>query len=142
MSIITTELITRLEEYNPHYAKVIKKMMELHLNKGHDYATFDAFGNFKFAAQFTKTETTNVMRTLIGIKMARLINLISTGDEANFESLNDTLFDLANYILIYFAYQETAEYKSGHIPDPFAIPDTQPDVFKLPKDFHKTIKAG
>lgn len=128
MSIIPTELITRLEEYNPHYARVIKRVIELHLNKGHDYATFDPFDNFKFAAQFTGGVASNVLRTMIGIKMARLINLISTGDEVNFEPIDDTLMDLANYILIFFALEET--YKDSDIAN-LSIPNEQPETDSL-----------
>ena len=44
---------------------------------------------------------------MIGTKMARLKNLV--GKEAKCESLDDTLDDLRNYILILKAYREANE---------------------------------
>lgn len=126
MSIIPNELITRLEEYNPHYAKVIKEIIELHLAKGHDYAMWDPFSNFKVAARFAYGTPGNVIKTLIGIKIARLLNLMNFGDnKSNYESIDDTLTDLANYILIYFSYRLASD---DPIPPPCSIEDEQPET--------------
>lgn len=42
----------------------------------------------------------NGLRVRMYDKLARLNNLVDTGDTPNFESIEDTLIDLANYAII------------------------------------------
>ena len=68
-------------------------------SKGHDYANKDILSNFKEAAEFSGTSPLVVCRVMIGIKVARMKNLI--GKKAMNESLEDTIKDLRNYLFFY-----------------------------------------
>jgi hypothetical protein len=73
------------------------RMKELLLSKGRDYANEDKLSNFKNVATSTNQLPEKVVLTLMGVKLARLSNLIIQGAPANHESIDDTLIDMANY---------------------------------------------
>lgn len=78
---------------NPSDVEVItKELTELLLKKHQDYGPkniADAPGG-----------PMNGLRVRMFDKMARLNNLVESGDTPNYESLEDTLIDLANYAII------------------------------------------
>jgi hypothetical protein len=83
--------------------------------KNEDYAKdSDPYSNFRFAAQAAGITTEQGILYLIGVKLARLENLISVPDEqVNNESLDDTIMDLTNYAGILKAYR-----RLKNAPDP------------------------
>lgn len=93
---------------NPSYVSLIHKMLETHEIKSHDYADDNnPFSNFEFAALVSKgfaDETDKVFATLIGVKLARLQQLLNGKSPKN-ESIDDTFLDLANYSAIWASYR-------------------------------------
>jgi predicted peroxiredoxin len=89
---------------NPKFQKVLEKLTVLHNKKSNDYAqNNDYYSNFKFAAFVAGVTVDQVFRVMLGIKLARLKELKS-GKTPNFESIQDTILDLANYGCIYASY--------------------------------------
>ena len=73
--------------------------------KAHDYAEDDnVFSNFEFAAQVAGVKTEQVFAVLLGVKVARLGQLIGNNKTPNFESIDDTLLDTMNYAGLLKAY--------------------------------------
>jgi hypothetical protein len=65
--------------------------------KNSDYAQGDdAFSNFKFSAEFAGVTVEQAFRVLIGVKIARLKELMNGKIPQN-ERVEDTLVDLSNY---------------------------------------------
>ena len=94
---------------NPEYLELIEKMKSVHESKSHDYAKNDnVFSNFEYAAKVSEVFTDPVDRvfaTLIGVKLARLAELLS-GKEAKHESIDDTFLDGSNYFVIWGSYRK------------------------------------
>jgi hypothetical protein len=89
---------------NPKFREVLEKLTVLHNKKSNDYAqNNDYYSNFKFAAFVAGVTVDQVFRVMLGIKLARLKELKS-GKTPNFESIQDTILDLANYGCIYASY--------------------------------------
>lgn len=91
---------------NPKFTALLAEMAELHDLKNHDYARDgDPFSNFTQAAQVAQgfTGKDAVYATLIGVKLARLRNLLSSGKTPNNESIADTRRDLAMYAALWAA---------------------------------------
>ena len=89
---------------NPHFAAILKEMLEIHDRKSHDYADDDnVYSNFEFAAGTAKVKVMQTFLVLIGVKLARLGQLLG-GKEAKNEGINDTLLDLCTYCVIMYAY--------------------------------------
>lgn len=86
-------------------ASILAKTLE---GKNKDYAPEDEFSNFNRAAAFVGGGMDNlaVMLTQIAIKFTRLETLIRYDGmtEPNYESIADTLLDLAGYSVIAHAY--------------------------------------
>jgi hypothetical protein len=95
-----------LREVNPRLAKLLIKIIETHISKSADYAkTGNPFSNFERAAEIAGVDVDTVFRTMLGIKDARLENLLASGKEPNNESLIDTYLDKAVYALLHAAYK-------------------------------------
>lgn len=97
---------------NPRYDALLGVLRDLHDAKAHDYAqAANPYSNFEYAAAVSARFTDPVDRvfaTMLGIKLARLAELTSTGKTPQNESLQDTRRDLANYALIWASYTESA----------------------------------
>lgn len=94
---------------NPHFAALLEKITEIHNKKSNDYAEDnDYYSNFKFAAFVAGVTVDQVFRVMLGIKLARLKEL-KKGKTPNFESIEDTIIDLANYSCIYASYNGPQE---------------------------------
>lgn len=77
--------------------------------KKHDYSKAeDEFSNFRFSAEIAKVKPEQSMLILVGTKTARLSELIA-GKEPKNESINDTIMDLVNYLVILKAYRESRQ---------------------------------
>lgn len=70
------------------------------IKKRSDYATEDVLSNFIQTANITGTSPAQVALILIGIKVARLGNLISNNKTNVNESMEDSVLDLANYAFL------------------------------------------
>ena len=83
-------------------------LKELHNEKNHDYAADDnPYSNFEYAALLSENFTDPIDRVfavIIGIKLARLTQLLGQGKTPKFESMIDTLKDLTNYCGIWTGY--------------------------------------
>lgn len=91
---------------NAFFDDVLREMGEVHDRKNEDYAADgDPFSNFTGVAQMTGQPVDMVFFTMIGIKIMRLKELVGVGKDPNFESIDDTILDLANYAAIWKAYR-------------------------------------
>jgi len=90
---------------NPHYHKLLDKIRTLHDKKSYDYANVNVFSNFEFAAQTAKCSVDQAFLVLIGVKIARLHELVLSGKTPNNETVMDTYEDLTNYCAIWTSYK-------------------------------------
>ena len=95
---------------NPKYDAILAKMAALHDRKSEDYASAaNRYSNFEFAGQVGAMFTRPVdiaFAVLIGVKLARLSELVGTGKDAKNESVQDTWLDLAVYASLWASYEE------------------------------------
>lgn len=95
-----------------------------------DYAKdSDAFSNFRFAAQAANCTVEQVLLMLLGIKLARLTNLLTSGRDPNNESTFDTMVDAINYNAILKAY---TEFKNSADADYAYSDSSQPSDTEVP----------
>lgn len=83
-----------------HFESFITQMREIMLKKGNDYSNTDRLSNFKLGGAIIGLSAEMQALALISTKVARLGNLLQTQREPNYESLRDTLIDLANYAIL------------------------------------------
>lgn len=113
---------------NKTHADLLKEISAIHEKKAADYATSDdPYSNFKYAASLADKFTDPVDRvfaTLIGVKLARLVELTQPGRVPNNESLDDTFLDMTNYSAIWTSYRRDKRKVSPEPPR--AAPPTHP----------------
>lgn len=86
---------------NPKFTDHLERMAAVHDAKNHDYAEAgDPLSNFKFAATVAGTDTDTVFRVLLGVKLARLNELLK-GKTPKHESIDDSLLDLSVYAALW-----------------------------------------
>lgn len=87
--------------------------------KNQDYAPTGEFSNFERAAQFVGggMDPLAVMLTQVGIKYTRIESLHNSLDTTNFESIADSLLDLAGYAIIAHAYLSANNHQVEPEPD-------------------------
>lgn len=73
-------------------AQIAKELLEVLYSKHKDYGPMNIAG--------APGGAMNGLRVRMYDKLARLNNLVDTGDTPNYESIEDTLLDLANYAII------------------------------------------
>lgn len=79
-------------------------------SKNADYrVTSSEFSNFHFAGDVAGLPARDVMLAQIGIKLGRLKGLLDRKSDPNWESIEDTIKDLAGYAVILYAYQLSLE---------------------------------
>jgi len=83
-----------------HFNEIIGKMRSIMLSKGNDYANEDRLSNFKLAGSICGLAPEQNCLSLIATKVARLGVLLKSNKEANNESIEDSLVDMANYTLL------------------------------------------
>jgi len=95
------------KEYrNPTFKKLLDEMLALHERKSHDYANDgNPYSNFEAAARFAHVTVDQVFEVLLGIKYARLWELIRAGKTPNNESIEDTLIDINVYSCLRVSYR-------------------------------------
>ena len=90
---------------NPRFDAVLARIHDTHEKKNSDYADdSNPYSNFEGAAHLAGQTVDQVFHTLLGIKMERLRQLM-TGKKPNYESLDDTLLDLATYAALWLSYR-------------------------------------
>ncbi len=91
---------------NPKFEAQLDAMRVLHARKNHDYAKTDnPYSNFEEAAQTAGCSVDTVFRVMIGIKIARLNELLESGKVALNESVDDSRMDLAMYAALWASYR-------------------------------------
>lgn len=81
--------------------QLLNKCLQLLASKNHDYSeTQDAFANFKLAAHIAGIPTEQTLLTLLGMKLARLNQLLGKNKSPKHEAVEDTLMDIINYTLL------------------------------------------
>lgn len=91
--------MTLLEQQN-HIDKLFEDMSYILFNKGSDYANEDRLSNFKLAGSIAGGDAASNCLNLIATKVARLGNLLSNKKAVYYESVNDSIIDLANYAVL------------------------------------------
>lgn len=86
---------------NKTFDELMDGLKELHAKKNSDYASDDnPYSNFEFSAHLVSQFTDpvdQVFAGIIGIKIARLGQLLGKGKTPKYESVDDTMRDLTNY---------------------------------------------
>lgn len=85
------------QEQTEHLESFTKRMSEVLLSKGDDYANADRLSNFKLAGSICGLSPAQNCLSLIATKVARLGVLLKSETEPNNESIRDSILDLANY---------------------------------------------
>lgn len=109
---------------------LLSKLSDTLTKKGKDYSPEqDVFGNFKFAANTANITVDESILNLIGIKVARISNLMpkGMGQVPNFESIEDSILDLMGYSAL--LYLSMVEYKS--LLDELNDDITPPEIKKV-----------
>lgn len=93
---------------NPDFVELVESMLSIHEKKSHDYAADNnVYSNFEYAAQVAapfKDPVHKVFATMLGIKLARLAELLSSNKKPKNESVKDTFIDGPTYFAIFGAY--------------------------------------
>jgi len=95
------------KEYrNLTYKKLLDEQLALHEKNSHDYAAdSNPYSNFESAAAFAHVTVDQVFEVLLGIKYARLWELIRSGKTPNHESIEDTMIDISIYSNLRISYR-------------------------------------
>lgn len=95
---------------------ICEEIKRIHEKKGHDYAQVgNAYSNFERAsvlADWFKDPVDKTFATIIGIKLARLAELLNGKTPKN-ESKFDSFLDLCTYCVIWYSYRK--ENQNGKI---------------------------
>lgn len=89
-----------IEEQEEFLDKQFKKIKEVSLSKGNDYANDDRLSNFKLAGNICGIGAELNCLSLIATKVARLGVLLNSGKEPQNEAIEDSILDLTNYSLL------------------------------------------
>jgi hypothetical protein len=114
--------------------QLLNKCLQLLASKNHDYSeTQDAFANFKLAAHIAGIPTEQTLLTLLGMKLARLNQLLGKSKQPKHEAIEDTLMDVINYTLLLRGILQERNLQSdtrpdGNMPQPNRVPppETRP----------------
>jgi len=89
----------------PEFYDTVVDLMKLHASKNADYTgkSPNPLFNFMWTAGFNHTSVKAALRHHIGNKISRLMALDSVDEKANNESVEDTLRDLAVYLILELA---------------------------------------
>lgn len=88
---------------------VAAELMDTLIKKNSDYAPTTEFSNFEESAKFADIEPFELMLAQIGIKYSRVYKLNGTILDPSFESLRDSLVDLAGYAVIAAAWLDAVQ---------------------------------
>ena len=91
--------MTKIEKHE----QICKEIHEMYIKKNADYG--DSVGQL-----YSKLGDISML-TRISDKYNRLMNLMTKEGEQNYESIEDTIQDMANYCIIWLMEREMKEYK-------------------------------
>lgn len=95
------------DEYIKTFERYANDRIELIKKKSKDYARdTNPFSNFEMISRIANVSVEKVFMMFLGVKIARLENLLNSGHKPENESITDTLMDLSNYSEIFRAYLE------------------------------------
>lgn len=113
---------------NYRFEQLLNDMRALHEKKNADYArSDDPLSNFKEAAGLAGCSVDTVFRVMIGIKLARLKELLASGKSPQNESVQDSRMDLTMYAALWTSYHMPLSYDDRQLlstPEPIAPIDT------------------
>lgn len=89
----------RYERFNEKVELILENMKETLAGKGHDYTNTDPLENFKLLDSHGVSPVESAL-VLINIKINRLNNLLLSNKKPKYESVEDTIKDLANYAVL------------------------------------------
>jgi hypothetical protein len=90
---------------NPKFDAHLEVMRAIHDAKNADYAQDgNPYSNFELAASVAGCPVDTVFRVLIGVKLARLTELLG-GKEPKHESIDDSILDLSVYSALWASYR-------------------------------------
>lgn len=95
---------------------ILESMKNSLVKKGDDYSGRDnTFLAFEEGAAFAGHNVVSQFRSLLGIKVARIKNLHRSAahHQPNNETLIESYMDLANYLVLYMAFQMVQENKKS-----------------------------
>lgn len=91
------------------FTDAIAQMADVHTTKSHDYAKTDnIFSNFEFAAALADEfpeGPDHVFATMLGIKLARLAELLKQQKTPKHEPIEDTFLDLCTYGVLWWLWR-------------------------------------
>lgn len=87
---------------------IIDNLQSILIRKGQDYSgTENQWYNFEFAKKMSNMQSLEqVIVVMCSIKFSRLNSLVFADKEPNFESIDDNLKDLVNYLILLLGYLE------------------------------------
>lgn len=88
---------------------VAAELMDTLIKKNSDYAPTTEFSNFEESARFADITPFELILAQIGIKYSRIRKLNGTTLDPSFESLRDSLVDLAGYAVIAAAWLDMVQ---------------------------------
>lgn len=90
---------------NPKFDAHLETMRAVHDAKNADYATAgNPYSNFELAATVGGCSVDTVFRVLLGVKLARLDELLK-GKTPKHESIDDSVLDLSVYAALWASYR-------------------------------------
>ena len=86
-------------------ADLLLEMRQLMIAKGHDYSgVFHTFKNFEISGYLCGKPVDNAFTDMMAHKFSRLLLSQTRLDPPNFESLDQSWIDLANYLILIVAW--------------------------------------
>jgi len=82
-----------------------KQEIDIIINKSHDYANKEnIFSNFEIVSKIVGCNPEIVFLTMIGIKIARLSELLTNKKVPKNEAIEDTILDMRNYLGLLYGF--------------------------------------
>ncbi|MDP3793750.1 MAG: nucleotide modification associated domain-containing protein [Candidatus Uhrbacteria bacterium] len=112
---MTDKPVTDFDQFLQETRAILDRCLVILSKKNHDYSEVtDAFSNFKSSAELAGITPAQSLLTLLGMKMARLSQLIGNGKQPMNEKTEDTIIDLINYtLLLRGVIQEESQTKNS-----------------------------
>ena len=124
------------EELLKHHELLCKEALELMKKKNHDYAGNQGAEPF---ANFTRTEAMGITTTEKGMlvrmvdKMSRLSSFTESGKFAvSDEKLTDTILDMINYSILFYAYMMQKQNNDQSSKPVFIVEDPNNPIKIVP----------
>lgn len=110
-----SDLMNKQEQLE-YFNQFVQEMRQTMIAKGDDYAGEDRLANFKHAGTISRIGATRQVLSLIATKVARLGQLLESGEAPRNEATKDSILDLANYSLLLAMVIEDEQRKRMEFP--------------------------